>query len=86
MLNCSMGADGGQACENKVVAEAFYAEAMNLITPPEGQRPGELKRSSWQTVVEILASSETVSADLDVSPLISGQNVQAVIDAAYAGR
>ncbi|MCZ4274115.1 ABC transporter substrate-binding protein [Maritalea porphyrae] len=74
------------ACENQVVAEAFYAEAMNLITPPEGQRPGELKLSSWQTVVEILASSDTVSADLDVAPLISGENVQAVIDAAYADR
>ncbi|WP_172623868.1 ABC transporter substrate-binding protein [Octadecabacter sp. SW4] len=74
------------ACESPVVAAAFYAEAMNLITPPEGQRPGELKLSSWQTVVDILASSETVSADFDVAPLISGDNVQAVIDAAYADR
>jgi NitT/TauT family transport system substrate-binding protein len=74
------------ACENQAVAEAFYAEAMNLITPPEGQRPGELKLSSWQTVVDILAASETVSADLDVEPLISGENVQAVINAAYAGQ
>tara|TARA_R110002124_G_scaffold191032_1_gene358487 strand:+ start:20101 stop:21135 length:1035 start_codon:yes stop_codon:yes gene_type:complete len=74
------------ACENPVVAAAFYAEAMNLITPPEGQRPGELRLSSWQTVVDILASSETVAADFDVAPLISGESVQAVIDAAYADR
>ncbi|WP_185803936.1 ABC transporter substrate-binding protein [Pontivivens nitratireducens] len=74
------------ACENQAVAEAFYAEAMNLITPPEGQRPGELKLSSWQTVVDILAANGTVSADLDVLPLISGDNVQTVIDAAYADR
>ncbi|MCI2395972.1 ABC transporter substrate-binding protein [Aliiroseovarius sediminis] len=74
------------ACENETVAQALYVEAMNLITPPEGQRPGELTLSSWQTVVDILASSETVSANLDVMPLISGDNVQAVIDAAYADR
>ncbi len=74
------------ACENKDVAKALYAEALKLITPPEGQRPGELKLSSWETVVDILASTETVSADLDVAPLISGENVEAVIAAAYAGQ
>ncbi|GKY90099.1 ABC transporter substrate-binding protein [Sinisalibacter aestuarii] len=74
------------ACENEVAAEALFAEAMNLITPPEGHRPGELTPSSWQTVVEILASSDTVPADLDIMPLISGEHVEAVIAAAYAGR
>lgn len=74
------------ACENRDAAEALYAEAMNLITPPEGQRPGELRLASWQTVVEILASSETVSADLDVAPLISGPQVETVVTAAYIGR
>ncbi len=74
------------ACENQEVAAALFVESMNLITPPEGQRPGELKLSSWQTVVAILAASETVDADLDVEPLISGDNVQAVVEAAYAGR
>lgn len=74
------------ACVNRDAAEALYAEAMNLITPPEGQRPGELRLASWQTVVEILASSDTISADLDVAPLISGPKVEAVVAAAYAGR
>lgn len=74
------------ACENEAAAAALFAEAMNLITPPEGHRPGELTPASWQTVVEILASSDTVAADLDVMPLISGANVEAVIAAAYAGR
>jgi NitT/TauT family transport system substrate-binding protein len=74
-----------QACENEVAARALYAEAMNLITPPEGHRPGELNPASWQTVVEILAVNGTVSADLDVSPLISGNAVEAVVAAAYAG-
>ncbi|MBL1435162.1 MAG: hypothetical protein COB08_003040 [Rhodobacteraceae bacterium] len=74
------------ACESEVVAKALFAESMNLITPPEGHRPGELNLSSWQTVVAILAASETVSADLDVEPLISGDNVEAIIAAAYAGK
>jgi len=74
------------ACENKPVAAALYVESMNLIIPPEGQRPGELKLSSWQTVVDILSASETVDSDLDVTPLISGDNVLAVTTAAYAGR
>jgi len=74
------------ACENRDVAQALFVEAMNLITPPEGQRPGELRLSSWQTVVEILASTDTIASDLDVVPLISGENVEAVISAAYAGR
>ena len=74
------------ACENEAVAKALYVESMNLITPPEGHRPGELNLTSWQTVVEILASSGTVDADLDVEPLITGDNVEAVIAAAYAGK
>ena len=74
------------ACENTTAAEALFVEAMNLITPPDGQRPGELRLSSWQTVVEILSSSGTVDAGLDVNPLISGANVEAVVSAAYAGR
>lgn len=57
---------------------------MNLIIPPEGQRPGELKQSSGDTVVETLSSSDTVSADTDTSALISGENVEEVIAAAYA--
>lgn len=73
------------ACENKAAADALFAEAMNLITPPEGHRPGELNPASWQTVVEILASGDIVDADLDVTPLISGDNVEAVIAAAYEG-
>lgn len=73
------------ACENEAAADALFVEAMNLITPPEGQRPGELLLSSWETVVEILSSSGTVDAGLDVKPLISGANVSAVIDEAYAG-
>lgn len=74
------------ACENENAAKALFAEAMNLITPPEGHRPGELSPSSWATVVEILASSGTVAGDLSVTPLISGANVEAVIEAAYTGR
>jgi len=74
------------ACVNRAAAEALYAESMKLITPPEGQRPGELRLSSWQTMVEILASSDTVSADLDVKSLISGPQVEAVVAAAYVGR
>lgn len=74
------------ACENENVAAAFYKEAMKLIIPSEGHRPGELNPASWQTVVDILASSDTVSADLDIEPLISGDNVEAIIEAAYAGR
>ena len=74
------------SCENEKVAAAFYKEAMNLIIPDAGHRPGELNLSSWQTVVEILASRDTVSADLDIAPLISGEKVEAIIVAAYAGR
>lgn len=74
------------ACENEAAAQALFVEAMNLITPPEGHRPGELNPSSWATVVEILASGDIVPADLDVTPLISGANVEAVISAAYDGR
>nr|BAH90331.1 ABC transporter, periplasmic binding protein [uncultured bacterium] len=73
------------ACENQAAADALFVEAMNLITPPEGHRPGELNPASWQTVVEILASGDIVDADLDVTPLISGDNVEAVIAAAYEG-
>ena len=73
------------ACENEDAAKALYAEALNLITPPDGQRPGELRESSWNTVVEILAATDTVSADLDITPLIGGENVDAVIAAAYDG-
>lgn len=75
-----------EACENENVATAFFNEALNLIEPPEGQRPGELRQSSWQTVVDILSANETVSSDLDVTPLISGENVDSVVAAAYAGR
>ncbi|MCI5040864.1 MAG: ABC transporter substrate-binding protein [Donghicola eburneus] len=74
------------ACENGDVAQALFDEALNLVIPPEGQRPGELRLSSWQTVVEILASTETVPADLDVSPMISGERVEAIVASAYAGR
>lgn len=74
-----------QACENEAAARALYAEAMNLITPVEGHRPGELNPASWQTVVEILAANGTVAADLDVLPLISGAAVEAVVAAAYKG-
>ncbi len=73
------------ACENRVAAEALYAEAIKLISPPDGQRPGELLESSWNTVVEILASSDTVPAGFDITPLIGGDNVEAVIAAAYEG-
>ena len=72
------------ACENKPVATALFHEAMNLITPPEGQRPGQPDLSAWRTVVEILAANGTVPADLDITPLISGEHVKAVVDAAYA--
>jgi NitT/TauT family transport system substrate-binding protein len=74
------------ACENPALAEALFEGSMELIVPPEGQRPGELRLSSWETMVEILSASETVDASLDVSPLISGDNVEAVVEAAYDGR
>ncbi|MCG8274117.1 ABC transporter substrate-binding protein [Aquamicrobium sp. NLF2-7] len=73
------------ACENEVTARALYKEALNLITPEAGQRPGALNRASWQTVVEIVSANGVVPADLDVLPLISGERVQAVVDAAYDG-
>ena len=40
--------------------KALFVESMNLIEPPEGQRPGELRLSSWETVVEILSSNDVV--------------------------
>lgn len=49
------------ACVNRLAAEALFSEALNFITPPEGQRPGELHAASWQSVVEILAASGTVA-------------------------
>jgi NitT/TauT family transport system substrate-binding protein len=74
------------ACENGDVSRALFDEALKLVTPPEGQRPGELRLSSWETVVEILASTETVPADLDVTPMISGGKVEAIMARAYGGR
>ena len=74
------------ACENREAAEALFVESMNLIEPPEGQRPGELRLSSWETVVEILSSNDVVPSDLDVRPLISGENVEAIVATAYADR
>ena len=73
------------ACENPEAAAALHEESVNLLIPDEGL-PGELRLASWETVVELLASSDTVPADMDVRPLISGENVEAVIEAAYAGR
>ena len=74
------------SCENMPVAEAFFAQSYSLFTPPEGQLPGATSTSSWDTVVSILSGGGTVPADLDLSPLLSGDNLQAVTDAMYAGR
>lgn len=73
-------------CENKEVAEALYAEGWKIMNAPEGHRPGELDPQAWKTVVEVLAANGTVDAGLDIVPLISGDRVDEVVAAAYAGR
>lgn len=76
-----------ESCESEEAATAFYNEALSVIRPDiEGQRPGLPERESWDTMVEILAESDTVPADLDVTELVSGEGIDAVVEHAYAGR
>jgi NitT/TauT family transport system substrate-binding protein len=74
------------ACENKDAAKALFAEAVKVMAPNEGDRPGDTTPEVWKTVVEILSGSGAVPASLDMSSKVSGGVVQQVRDAAFAGR
>ncbi len=74
------------ACENKDAAQALFAEAVKVMAPNEGDRPGDTTPEVWKTVVEILSPSGAVPASLDLTANVSGGVIQQVRDAAYAGR
>ena len=71
------------ACENKDAARALYEEAIAVMAPDEGNRPGDTTPEVWKTVVEILASSGTVPASLDLTKNVSGGDLQTIRDAVY---
>lgn len=74
-----------EACANQDAAQALYDEALNVIRPDaEGQRPGEVEMTAWETVVEILSGSDAVPADLDLTDVVSGPSIDEVVGAAYA--
>lgn len=74
-----------EACANPDAAQALYDEALNVIRPDsDDQRPGEVAMSAWETVVEILSASEVVPADLDLTPVVSGESIDEVIEFAYS--
>lgn len=74
-----------EACTNPEGAQALYEESLNVIRPDsDDQRPGEVEQSSWDAVVEILADSGTVPADLDLTDVVSGESIDEVVQAAYA--
>jgi len=71
------------ACENKDAARALYDEAIAVMAPNEGDRPGDTKAEVWKTVVEILSSSDTVPASLDLTKNVSGGDVETIRNAVY---
>lgn len=74
-----------EACANPDAAQALFDEAMNVIRPDtDDQRPGEVERSVWDTVVEILSASEVVPADLDMTDVVSGSSIDEVVEFAYS--
>lgn len=74
-----------EACANPDAAQALYDEALNVIRPDtDDQRPGEVAMSAWETVVEILSASEVVPADLDLTPVVSGESIDEVVEFAYS--
>lgn len=75
-----------ESCSNEEAAKALYDEALNVIRPDqEGQRPGDVELSAWQTVVDILSGSGSVPSDLDMTPIVSGPSIDEIKEAAYAG-
>ncbi|NLG20031.1 MAG: ABC transporter substrate-binding protein [Actinomycetales bacterium] len=74
------------ACENEEAAAALYDEALNVIRPDsEGQKPGEVALTSWETVAAILGEAGTVPADLDLTDVVSGETIDEVVAFAYEG-
>lgn len=73
-------------CENPTAARALFDEAMKLIAPSGDGRPGELDPAGWQTIVEMLQDSGTVTGDVDIATLIDSASTREVVAAAYAGR
>ena len=71
------------ACENEDASRALFEEALAVMAPDEGNRPGDTTPEVWETVVEILASSDTVPADLDLTDNVSGGTVGEIRDAVY---
>lgn len=71
------------ACENEDQARALFTEALAVMRPDGDGRPGDTDPSVWETVVEILASSETVPADLDLTDNVSGGTVEEIRAAVY---
>lgn len=71
------------ACENADAARALYDEAIAVMAPDEGNRPGDTTPEVWTTVVEILAASDTVPADLDLTENVSGGDVEDIRNAVY---
>lgn len=74
------------ACENEDAARALFDEAIAVMAPEEGNRPGDTTPEVWATLVDILAPAGTVPADLDLTDNVSGGVVAEVRDAAYDGR
>lgn len=74
------------ACENKEAAKALFTEALAVMAPNEGDRPGDTKAEVWKTVVEVLSTAGTVPASLDLTSNVSGGDLDEIRNAAYAGR
>lgn len=77
--------DVPEACTNEAAAKALYSEALDVVRPDKpGDKPGDVKPESWNTVKEILTVNGVLKQDLDLTNVVSGGTIDEVKQKAYA--
>lgn len=70
-----------EECQDRAVAEQILAQQIELYPPVDPDlETGEPDPTGWQTTADVLAETESIGREVDVTDLVDSQEVQSVVE------